>query len=100
LRSDTLEVDDTTENRWLCCLSHVINLAAKAFLLGQNPDAFERELKSVDECNEEGKEREFWRKRGPIGKLHNVVVYIRRTPQRRRNLKRRLKTSSKNSKMH
>jgi len=56
---DTLEVDDTTENRRLCCLGHVINLAAKAFLFGKNPDAFEKELKSVDEYNEEVKEREF-----------------------------------------
>jgi hypothetical protein len=24
-----------------------------------------------------------WRKLGPIGKLHNVVTYIRKTPQRR-----------------
>jgi len=28
-------------------------------------------------------ELEAWRKKGPIGKLHNVVVFIRRTPQRR-----------------
>ena len=29
------------------------------------------------------KELRTWRKRGPVGKLHNLVVYIQRTPQRR-----------------
>jgi hypothetical protein len=24
-----------------------------------------------------------WRKRGPVGKLHNIIIWIRRTPQRR-----------------
>ena len=94
---DTLEINDITKNRRLCCLGHVINLAAKAFLFGTNPDAFERELKSVDEYNEEVKERAFWRKRGPIGKLHNVAV-VRNNEGR--NSRRRLKPNSKNSKMN
>ena len=31
----------------------------------------------------EQKEIDIWRKKGPIGKLHNVVKFIRNTPQRR-----------------
>lgn len=89
---DTLKINDTTKNRRLFCLGHVINLAAKAFLFGQNPDAFDRDLKSVDEYNEEVKGRELWRKRGPIGKLHNVVFYIRRTPQRREEFEDKVKS--------
>ena len=26
---------------------------------------------------------ETWRRKGPLGKLHNIVVYIQRSPQRR-----------------
>jgi hypothetical protein len=29
------------------------------------------------------KELNLWRKRGPIGKLHNIIIFICRTPQRR-----------------
>ena len=89
---DTLEINDITKNRWLYRLGYVINLAAIDFLFGTNP-----ELKSVDEYNEEVKERAFWRKRGPIGKLHNVAV-VRNNEGR--NSRRRLKPNSKNSKMN
>ena len=33
------------------------------------------------------KELQMWRKRGPVGKLHNIVVFICRTPQRREKFK-------------
>jgi hypothetical protein len=28
-----------------------------------------------------------WRKKGPVGKLHNIVIWIRRTPQRRQTFR-------------
>ena len=28
-------------------------------------------------------EMDTWRRKGPLGKLHNIVVYIQRSPQRR-----------------
>jgi hypothetical protein len=90
---DTLGVDDTTENRRLCCLGHVINLAAKAFLFGKNSDAFERELKSVDEYNEKVK------KRGPLANFRTLLFTFVVHRNEGRNLRRRSKTSSKNSKM-
>jgi len=31
------------------------------------------------------KEIEQWRKQGPLGKLHNFVVYIQRSVQREQN---------------
>ena len=33
--------------------------------------------------NNEVAELDFWRKKGPVGKLHNIVNYIRGSPQRR-----------------
>src|SRR5947199_9107450 len=85
-----LGIDNTKECRCLRCLGHIINLAAKAFLFGINADAFEREItnnEKIDIENEDEHEREQevklkrWRAKGPIGKLHNIIVYIRNTPQ-------------------
>jgi hAT family C-terminal dimerisation region len=77
-----LNIDDTVEHRRLRCLGHVINLAAKSFLFGANSDVFEKEI-DMAQLEDEQVERDIWRKRGPVGKLHNVVKYIRNTPQRR-----------------
>ena len=78
-----LDIKDTVRRRRLRCLGHIINLAAKAFLFGPDPNAFENEVQSSAQYQEDKKEREIWRKRGPIGKLHNITTYIRTTPQRR-----------------
>ena len=69
--------------RRLRCLGHVINLAAKAFLYGKDFDAFEKDVENVRANSELLKELDVWRKRGPVGKLHNVIVFICRSPQRR-----------------
>jgi hypothetical protein len=73
------------------CLGHIINLAAKAFILGSDVEAFEDQvavtmegdgrlgMSELDLVREQAK----WRSRGPVGKFHNIVVYIRATPQRR-----------------
>jgi hypothetical protein len=37
----------------------------------------------ADILQQEKKALASWRKLGPIGKLHNIVTYIRKTPQRR-----------------
>ena len=87
-----LDIDDTKKRRRLRCLGHIINLSAKVFLFGINADAFEREVVNdeqinIEDENEREKEQEKrlkkWRVKGPIGKLHNVIIYIRNTPQRR-----------------
>lgn len=70
-------------HRRLRCLGHVINLAAEAFLYGKNPEAFISEVESEYVRTDDIKELEAWRKYGPVGKLHNIVTFIRRTPQRR-----------------
>jgi len=75
--------DNEKTARRLRCLGHVINLAAKAFLYGTDTDAFEKELGNAKEVSDLNKELNIWRKRGPVGKLHNVVMFICRTPQRR-----------------
>ncbi|KJZ68549.1 hypothetical protein HIM_12056 [Hirsutella minnesotensis 3608] len=60
----------------LRCLGHVINLAVMEFLVGKRPS-------TTDPYNGPSDEQvEQWRKRGAIGKLHNIVVYTTWTPQR------------------
>lgn len=64
------------------CFGHILNLIAKAFLEG----GIKRKLPQGDtiiyrEVNAE--ELAQWRKMGPVGKLHNIVTWIRGSPQRR-----------------
>ena len=72
-----LRINDTVEYHRLHCLSYILNLAAKAFLFSSDTKSFEDEIKTNEE---EKKEQEIWRKRGPIGKLHNVIMYILGSP--------------------
>ena len=64
------------------CFGHVVNLAAKAFLFGNNAEAFEQEHIVNVALDQQMQEREAWRKHGAVGKLHNLATFIRRTPQR------------------
>ena len=72
------------ERRRLRCNGHVINLAAQAFLFGKASDDLDYiEFSEADISLPTDAELNQWRKVGPLGKLHNIVVYICRTPQRR-----------------
>jgi hypothetical protein len=57
------------------CIGHIINLAAKALLFGNNPDAFEEQLDGIFLMNYAG--YQLWRTQKPGGKLHNLVVDVR-----------------------
>lgn len=70
-------------SRRLRCLGHVINLAAKAFLYGKEFEEFEKQNQDIRENSDLLRELQLWRKRGPVGKLHNVIIFICRSPQRR-----------------
>lgn|SRR5215469_2341752 len=85
-----LNINDTVEHRRLRCLGHIINLSAQAFLFGSDPNAFEEEVEKSQKHQELKKERELWRKQGPLGKLHNIVTYILSTPQRRDEFKEKV----------
>lgn len=74
--------DDDIKVRRIRCLGHIINLAAEAFLLGKNPDAFEVENATNRALERYPEEAEAWRKHGPVGKLHNIATWIKRSPQR------------------
>jgi hypothetical protein len=75
------------KRRRLRCFGHNINLAPQAFLFGEKDEAFEGKLQKYEEELKAGQVKE-WELRGPIGKLHYVVAYIRKTPQRRQAFKK------------
>ncbi|RKK15430.1 hypothetical protein BFJ67_g17957, partial [Fusarium oxysporum f. sp. cepae] len=57
------------------CIGHTINLSAKALLFGKNSNAFEQQLSGAEALSDT--EYAQWRKKGPVGKLHNIVVDVR-----------------------
>ena len=61
----------------------VINLTVQAFLYGEYAEAFISKIESDNVRTNEVEELKIWRKKGPIGKLHNIVTFIHQTPQRR-----------------
>lgn len=68
------------KQRRLRCFGHILNLACYSYLYGHDPELFEVEIILLDALAHENKELRAWRKQGPIGKLHNIVVFIRRSP--------------------
>ncbi len=63
------------------CNGYIINLAVCAFLLGKHPDA-ERQADGAIESRAGPSIQELntWRRIGPLGKLHNIIVYIMASP--------------------
>jgi hypothetical protein len=57
------------------CIGHTINLSAKALLFGRNTNAFEQQLSGAEALSDTEYAR--WRKKGPVGKLHNIAVDVR-----------------------
>ena len=69
--------------RWICCLPHTLNLVAQAFLLGEDPGQFEANVQGAELSNNPEELQELWRERGFIGKLINIIRFIRGSPYRR-----------------
>ena len=55
-------------------MGHIINLVAYKVLFGSDVEAFEYELEN--NVTAEAAELASWRRKGPIGKLHNLIRYI------------------------
>lgn len=74
------EFQFSAKSRWIRCSGHILNLVAQSILFGNDVDALEVELLSTQD--EESRHMDVWRRKGPCGKLHNIVKYIKRSPQR------------------
>jgi hypothetical protein len=100
LLQDDLNIHPTKSR--LRCAAHIINLVTKAILYGTDIDC----INDVIEQTESEEDNDFytsavsqfehtlklrdeqailqaWRKKGPVGKLHNIIVHARETPARR-----------------
>ena len=69
-------------SRRLRCFGHVLNLVVKAFLWGEDAETFEAEIITRQDLDREVEKLQAWRRKGPLGKLHNIITWICRTPQR------------------
>jgi hypothetical protein len=61
------------------CISHTIDLAAKALLFSKHADAFEKQLN--DRLSLTTIKYQHWQAKGPVGKLHNPVMGVRNMHQ-------------------
>ena len=73
--------------RKLRCNGHIINLSAQSFLFPNLPDKDNIVILHAQINGQLPKEfnnaqMKIWRKKGPLGKLHNVSVYITMSTQR------------------
>ena len=69
--------------RWVRCLPHTLNLVAQAFMLGHDPELFEANVQGTELTNDMTELQNLWRACGFIGKLVNIIHYIRRSPKQR-----------------
>lgn len=66
--------------RHVLCVGHIINLVAHKVLFGSDVESFVQELES--NATAESVELASWRRKGPIGKLHNLIKYILHSTER------------------
>lgn len=60
------------------CFGHTLNLSAKALLFGKHADAVDQEVNAGANAISDEAWR-TWIKRGPVGKLHNIVYDVHLT---------------------
>ncbi|KAG6990379.1 hypothetical protein FocnCong_v019917 [Fusarium oxysporum f. sp. conglutinans] len=61
--------------RRLRCFGHIVNLCAQAFIMGKDAAKTCKDLDSAYREGDYSRIRELWKKRGAIGRLHNIVRY-------------------------
>ena len=73
------DVDEFVVQRRLRCIGHIINLTAQTFLFDQDPEAieFSQIYQQGSSDGDESLAQDTSRRLGAIGKLHNLIVFIR-----------------------
>ncbi|CEJ95182.1 hypothetical protein VHEMI10679 [[Torrubiella] hemipterigena] len=79
--------DKDAIDRRMRCYGHILNLVGRAFLYGEDSETFEQESQVLDLTDRLDDDLRHWRKKGPIGKLRNIIKFIRSSPQRSERLK-------------
>jgi hypothetical protein len=67
-------------HRRLRCLGHIINLCCQAFLMGRDCEKYLAKLEKHYQRRDYAKVEELWKKFGCLGRLHNLMRYIRLSP--------------------
>lgn len=68
------------KHRRLRCVGHILNLVVREALFGSEVNVLKAELAARKDLLDE---LTLWRRRGPIGRLYNLVVWIYKSPQRK-----------------
>lgn len=84
---DQYQITYRAEHHRLRCNGHIINLAAQSFLFDTDDQALAKENNASLLTTPTELEMQQWRQKGPLGKLHNIVVYIQRSTQRLANFR-------------
>ncbi len=79
---DLIRPDLDLGERRLRCMGYIINLIAKAFIFGNKSETFEADIAIAKNTNDLEAAMRLWRKQGAIGKLHNLIRFIRASSQR------------------
>ncbi len=84
---DQYQIVYNAEHHHLRCNGHIINLAAQSFLFHTDDEALADENNASLLTTPTELEMQQWRQKGPLGKLHNIVVYVQRSTQRIANFR-------------
>ncbi|KAF6781546.1 transposase-like protein, partial [Colletotrichum sojae] len=78
-----LDPEDITKRR-IRCYGHILNLVGRAFLFGNSCEALglEQASQGLEDPEQVDDSLRTWRRRGPVSKLHNLVRWVRSSPQR------------------
>jgi hypothetical protein len=85
---DSSMPEDARKRRQIRCLAHIINLVAKAFLLGEKAEKVADELATAERHEDDDEISQVWRKHGALGKLQNLIRHIRASTKRRDQFKK------------
>ena len=69
-------------SRRLRCFGHITNLCVRALLLGKGAGKALSDLERKQSKGDFAAVDRFWKGKGALGQLHNIIRYIRSSPQR------------------
>ena len=72
-----LNIKDIKEYYCLYCLNYILSLLVKAILFGENPEVFKKDITTAAILRDKKAALQHWRSKGPLGKLYNIINYIR-----------------------
>lgn len=64
---------EDAKDRRIRCYGHILNLVGRAFLYGEDFKLFKQEPQTLEALNRSDDYLRLWRRRGPVGKLHNLM---------------------------